>query len=207
MTPVLADTRNNHSRRTALREQRRSESGITILEMVVSMMILTIGLLGLAAAIGYAVTVSNKGRNVTNSKLLVVSILEQTETLRNTSQLTFGQIANTGQQNNTGATRAFGGFPDTFMPVSINPGPDGIWGTDDDLRNPGNYPGAVYGDGDDFDDPTWAAAGFSRQILITNLNSDLKRVQVTLRYPDVNGQTQQLVGVSYLNNDDRTTFR
>ena len=200
-----ADTQNNHSRRVVLHEQRRSESGITILEMVVSMMILTIGLLGLAAAIGYAVTVSNKGRNVTNSKLLVVSILEQTETLRNTGQLMFGQIANTGQVSNTGAPRNFGGFPDTFMPVSINPGPDGIWGTNDDLRNPG--PNGVYGDGDDFDDPTWAAAGFSRQILITNLNTDLKRVQVTLRYPDVNGQTQQLVGVSYLNNDDRTTFR
>jgi type II secretory pathway pseudopilin PulG len=185
--------------------QRRSEAGITILEMVVSMMILTIGLLGLAGAIGYAVTVSNKGRNVTNSKLLVVSVLEQMENLRNTSQLTFGQIANTGQQNNTGAARNFGGFPNTFMPVSINPGPDGIWGTSDDLRNPGAN--NIYGDGDDFDDPSWGAPGFSRQILITDLNADLKRIQVTLQYPDVNGQTQSLVGVSYLNNDDRTTFR
>lgn len=202
---MLADTRNNNSQRGSLHAQRRSEAGITILEMVVSMMILTIGLLALAGAIGYAVTVSNKGRNVTNSKLLVVSILEQTENLRNTGQLTFGQIANTGQQNNTGAPRIFGGFPDTFMPVSINPGPDGIWGTSDDLRNPG--PNLLYGDGDDFDDPSWAAPGFSRQILVTALNADLKRIQVTLQYPDVNGRTQSLVGVSYLNNDDRTTFR
>jgi type II secretory pathway pseudopilin PulG len=202
---VLADTRNNHSPRGSSRARRRSEAGVTILEMVVSMMILTIGLLALAGAIGYAVTVSNKGRNVTNSKLLVVSILEQMENLRNTGQLTFGQIANTGQQNNTGAPRNFGGFPNTFLPVSINPGPDGIWGTNDDLRNAG--PNGIYGDGDDFDDPSWASPGFSRQILVTDLNADLKRIQVTLQYPDVNGRTQSLVGVAYLNNDDRTTFR
>ena len=205
---MLANTRNNHDRRGAGRKQLRSESGITILEMVVSMLLLTVGLLGLASAIGYAVTVSNKGRNVTNSKLMVVSILEQVETLRNTNQLTFRQIANTGNVDNTSAAFNFSGFPTTFMPVSINPGPDGIFGTDDDLKNPGNYPGAIYGDGDDFDDPTWAITGYSRQILITNLNgnANLKRVQVTLQYPDVNGRNQQMVAVSYLNNDDRTTF-
>lgn len=201
---MLANMWNNHSQSASVRERRRSESGITILEMVVSMMILTIGLLGLAGAIGYAVTVSNKGRNVTNSKLLVVSILEQMETLRNTAQLTYGQIANAGQVNNSGAPRNFNGFPTTFMPVSINPGPDGIWGTSDDLRNPGAN--QIYGDGDDFDDPSWASPGFSRQILITNLNADLKKIEVTLVYPDVNGQNQTLVAVSYLNNDDRTTF-
>ena len=45
---------NSKSRRAALRKHLRSESGVTILEMVVAMLILTVGLLGLAAAIGYA---------------------------------------------------------------------------------------------------------------------------------------------------------
>ena len=53
---------NNKSRRRSLRIPGRSESGVTILEMVVAMLILTVGLLGLAASIGYAVTVSNRGR-------------------------------------------------------------------------------------------------------------------------------------------------
>src|SRR6202022_3339363 len=112
-------------------KQPRSEAGVTILEMVVAMLILTIGLLGLAAAIGYAVTVSNKGRNLTNSKLLVVSLLEQMEPLRNTKKLTFGQIPNQGAVDNAGATRSFDGFPTDFQPVSLNPGPDGIFGTAD----------------------------------------------------------------------------
>jgi type II secretory pathway pseudopilin PulG len=205
---MQANSPNEYARRVSFKMPkmpRKSESGVTILEMVVAMMVLTVGLLGLAAAIGYAMTVSNKGRNISNSKLLVVSILEQMETLRNTNQLTFGQIANTGSVDNTGAPQTFNGFPTTFIAVSINPGPDGIYGTADDLTDPG--PDGIYGTGDDFTDQAWAIPGFTRQILITSLNPNLKRIQVTLKYPDTNGQTQQIVGVSYLNNDDRTNFR
>jgi type II secretory pathway pseudopilin PulG len=195
----------NNKSRHLLRKKLHSESGVTILEMVVAMLVLTVGLLGLAASIGYAVTVSNRGRNLTNSKLLVVSLLEQMETLRNTEQLTFGQIANQGQVDNTGGTRNFPGFPTVFQPLSINPGPDGIFGTDDDLINPG--PDNIYGTADDFIDNTWGVPGYQRQISITNLSANLKRIQVTLRYPDSAGQLHDLVGVSYLNNDTRSNFR
>jgi type II secretory pathway pseudopilin PulG len=201
---VQANMLNNVSRRRPLRKQLHSESGVTILEMVVAMLILTVGLLGLAASIGYAVTVSNKGRNLTNSKLLVVSLLEQMETLRNTEQLTFGQIANQGSVDNSGATRTFVGFPTAFQSLSINPGPDGIFGTSDDLISPG--PDNIYGTSDDTVDNTWAMPGYQRQITITSLSTNLKRIQVTLRYPDAAGQLHDLVGVSYLNNDTRSNF-
>ena len=201
---------NKHFRRPDPRKQLGPESGVTILEMVVAMLVLTIGLLGLAASIGYAVTVSNKGRNVTNTKLMVVSMLEQMETLRNTqsgdvSELTFGQIANTGSVDDTGATRTFPGFPTTFQPVSSNPGPDGLFGTTDDLVSAG--PDNVYGTADDVVDNSLKVGQYTRQILITSLNPNLKRVQVTLRYPDAGGQLRDMVGVSYLNNDSRSNFR
>ncbi|MFN2578592.1 MAG: hypothetical protein ABR607_12970 [Pyrinomonadaceae bacterium] len=202
---MLASTLNNLSLRRGKARRPDSESGVTILEMVIAMLVLTVGLLGLAASIGYAVTVSNMGRNLTNTKLLVVSLLEQMETLRNTEELTFGQISNQGAVDNSGAVRAFGGFPTGFQPISINPGPDGIWGTSDDLINPG--PDNTYGTSDDFTDPSWGLNGFSREIVITNLNSNLKRIQVTVRYPDAGGQMRSLVGVSYLNNDTRSNFR
>src|SRR6202140_3235907 len=131
--PVQVIMLNNKPPRQPLRKKLHSESGVTILEMVVAMLVLTVGLLGLAASIGYAVTVSNKGRNITNSKLMGVSLLEQMETLRNSEELTFAQIRNQGQTvDDTGAARSFGGFPPAFQPLSINPGPDGIYGTDDD---------------------------------------------------------------------------
>lgn len=196
---------NNKSRRGPLRKQIHSESGVTILEMVVAMLILTVGLLGLAASIGYAVTVSNKGRNVTNTKLLVVSLLEQMETLRNTEQLTFGQIANAGAVDNTGALKQFPGFPVDFRPLSINPGPDGIFGTTDDLISPG--PNNIYGDYDDKVEPSWEMVGYQRKITITNLSANLKRIEVTVSYPDAGGLVHNLVAVSYLNNDTRSNFR
>jgi type II secretory pathway pseudopilin PulG len=202
---VQVNILNNKSRRRALQKEGRSEAGVTILEMVVAMLILTVGLLGLAASIGYAVTVSNKGRNLTNSKLLVVSLLEQMETLRNTEQLTFGQIANQGSVDNTAAIKTFIGFPTAFQPLSINPGPDGIFGTSDDLISPG--PDNIYGTSDDIVDNTWAVPGYQRQITITNLSANLKRIQVTLRYPDAGGKLRDMVGVSYLNNDTRSNFR
>jgi type II secretory pathway pseudopilin PulG len=202
---VQVNILNNKSRRQPLRKQGRSEAGVTILEMVVAMLILTVGLLGLAASIGYAVTVSNKGRNLTNTKLLVVSLLEQMETLRNTEQLTFGQIANQGSVDNPpGSTNPFIGFPTGFQQLSINPGPDGIFGTSDDLISPG--PDNIYGNSDDIVDSTWAVGGYQRQITITNLSANLKRIQVTVRYPDAGGKLHDLVGVSYLNNDTRSNF-
>lgn len=193
------------NKRTQHRSRPTSESGFTLVEMSVAMVLMLIALLALATAIGYAFMVSNKGRNVTNSKLLIVSILEQMETLRNTKQLRFGQISNTGAVDNSGASQAFGGFPDDFQPVSLNPGPDGIFGTTDDLIDAGGD--GAFGTSDDFQNQALARAGYSRQIIITNLNPDLKRIQVTLRYPGDKGKMYTQVGVSYLNNDARDNYR
>jgi len=85
------------------------------------------------------------------------------------------------------------------------PGPDGIFGTTDDFISPGAD--NVYGTGDDFTDTSLAVAGYSREIVISNLSSNLKRIQVTVRYPDGGGQLRNLVAVSYLNNDARTILR
>src|SRR6266480_4629381 len=108
--------------------QSRSARGFSLLELVVAMMIMTIGLLGVASAISYALAASNSGRGITNSKMLVVSILEQMETLRDTGQLHFNEIPNSPVCGSN-----FTGFPATFPPVSTKPGPDGVFGTSDDL--------------------------------------------------------------------------
>ena len=201
---MRANSLNKPSARAQV-SRRNPEAGVTIVEVVVGMLLLTVGLLAVAGSIAFAVTVSNKGRNVTNTKLLVVSILEQMETLRNTQTLTFGQIANAGQVDNTGAPADFVGFPTGFQPISVNPGPDGIFGTTDDLINPGLD--NVYGTGDDFTDYTWAVPNFTRQITITSLSPNLKRIEVIIRYPDAGGKIRDQVGVSYLNNDARSNFR
>ena len=184
----------NSRTRQSVPRNRSDEGGFTLLEMVVAMVIVTVGLLGVASAISYALMASNRGRGVTNAKMLVVSVLEQMETLRNTRELSFEEISNTQQPGST-----FTGFPyadGVFRPVSTVPGPDGIYGTDDDLRV-----GTV-------DDMTLARPGVSRQIKITTFPSNpyLKKIEVSLRYSPNGGETKEVVGVSYLQDDAHGTY-
>lgn len=183
--------------------ERDSEAGFSLLELVVAITLLTVGLLAVAAAIGYAAVAANHGRAITNTKLLVVSILEQTETLRNSGHLTFGQIANVGAVDNTGSSRPFVGFPAGFQQVSTNPGPDGIFCTADDLVDAGID--GVFGTADDFVNPALAAIGITRKIEITSLSATLKKIEVTIDYP-VKGGRKQLSAISYLNDNSRSNY-
>ena len=183
-----AHTLNNRSQMSS-KTKRSAERGFTLFEMVVAMVVLSIGLLGVASAISYALAASNRGRGVTNAKMLVVTALEQMETLRNTGQLNFQEISNSQV---TGS--AFRGFPSDFRDVSTVPGPDGVFGTADDLSTaPG--PDGNYGSSDDVRDMSLARSGVTRQILITELNPILKKVQVTLRYGPNGGEVKELVGI------------
>jgi len=178
---------------------RHREVGFSLLETVVAMFVLTVGLLGVASAIGYALMASNSGRGITNSKMLVVSVLEEMETLRNSGQLDFDEISNSQVSGSS-----FAGFPSDFRPISTIPGPDGVFGTADDLIAPGGD--GVYGTADDINDPTLARPGVTRQILITSLSPLLKRIQVTVRYSPNGGGSKDLVGVSYLNDDAHSNY-
>ena len=189
----------NNNRTRVRRATRRSDEGFSLLEMVVALNLLTVGLLAVAAAIGYALLATNSGRGITNTKLLVVSILEQMETLRNTGNLTFGQIANAGSVDNTGVDTTFEGFPTGFQTVSSEPGPDGIFGTADDLIAPG--PDGLYGTADDFTDQARIVPNATRQISITSLSPTLKKITVSINYSPSAGATRQISAVSYLNDD------
>src|SRR6267143_7030703 len=191
--PTQMPARMLSSKRSSNATPNRSrEDGFTLLEMVVAMVILTVGLLGVASAIGYSLMASNRGRGVTNSKMIIVSTLEQMETLRDTGQLNFDEISNSRVQGSS-----FMGFPSDFRPVSTVPGPDGGFGTGDDLST-ATGPDGYYGTADDVLDLTRARPGVTRQIIITDLNPLLKKVQVTLRYSPNGGETKDLVGISYL---------
>ena len=199
VTRMRAIMLNNYSR-TKTKSGRSTAAGFTLFEMIVAMLVLSVGLLGVASAISYALMASNRGRGVTNAKMLVVSALEQMETLRNTGQLTFAEISNSQVSGSS-----FRGFPSDFRDVSTVPGPDGVFGTADDLSTaPG--PDGNYGTSDDVRDLTRARPGVYRQILITDLNPLLKKVQVTLRYGPNGNETKELVGISYLNDDAHSNY-
>ncbi len=183
------------------KKRHHSQGGFSLLEMVVAMMIMTVGLLGVASAISYALMASNRGRSITNAKMLMVSVLEQMETLRDTGQLHFNEISNSQVVGSN-----FTGFPATFQPVSTKPGPDGVFGTADDLKNAGAD--GIYNTSDDFTDPTLARPGVQRQILISTLpdNDYLKKIQVTLRYSPNGGEVKELVCAGYLNDNEHGNY-
>jgi type II secretory pathway pseudopilin PulG len=187
-----------------LKQPSRREQGATLLELIAAVLILTIALLGAAAAISHAFRLNTMSRNATHAKMLGVSLLEQAENLRNTRRLTFGQIANAGAVNSTWAVNPFAGFANAFLPVSANPGPDGIFATNDDLQDAG--PDGIFGTGDDFTNNALAEVGYARQITITNLSSSLKRVQVIIRYPGTANNTVELTCVGYLNDNDGSSY-
>jgi hypothetical protein len=144
-------------------------------------------------------------KNVSNGKLIIVSSIEEIESIRNSRRLDFKQIENVGNVDNTNMAVNFTGFSTGFQPVSLSPGPDGVNGTGDDLLDPG--PDGTFGTDDDFTNPALIRSGYTREISITNLDgsTDLKKIEVTVRYVGAAGKVGEISGIAYLNNDARLT--
>lgn len=181
------------------------EAGFTLIEAVAAIFVVTIGLIGTAAAITYALEFGSISRNVTSAKSVIVSTIEEMETLRNSKRLEYRQIANVGNVNNTDTTNSFRGFSTGFKPVSSEPGADGVNGTDDDLiaRGADN----IFGTADDFNNPTLARQGYQREIIITDLSGSttIKKIEIKVRYVGRAGKMGEISGVCYLNNEARMT--
>jgi prepilin-type N-terminal cleavage/methylation domain-containing protein len=182
-----------------------NEKGFSLLETIVAILILTIGLMGAAGALTYSLQYSTTSKNVGNAKLIIVSTIEEIESLRNTRRLDFKQISNAGAVDNTDCKNTFNGFSTGFKPISLNPGFDGVSGTDDDIKEAG--PDAVWGNADDIDNPALIRSGYTRQITITPLAGDstIKRIEVKVRYYSSGGAVGEITGVGYINNETRTT--
>lgn len=181
----------------------KKQNGFTLIEAVIAIFVVSIALIGTAAAITFALQFTTLSRNVSDAKLIIVASIEEIESLRNSQRLDFKQIANVGNVDNTNTPSTFNGFSVGFKDVSVNPGPDGVSGTDDDLRNSGAD--ATYGTGDDFDDASWARKGYRRQITITNLSDSLKKIEIKVQYFGASGGIGELTGVCYLNDEARMT--
>ncbi|MGI8545444.1 MAG: type IV pilus modification PilV family protein [Aridibacter sp.] len=181
----------------------KSEQGFTMVEAVISIFILTIGLIGTAAALTFALEFGAISKNVTNGKLVIVSMVEEIESLRNSRRLDYKQIENFGKVNNTGSPNPFTGFITGFREVSLNPGADGVNGTNDDLIDPGAD--GKFGTADDFYNPALVRSGYMRQVTITNLSPSIKKIEVKVRYFSVAGKVGEITAVCYLNDEARIT--
>jgi type II secretory pathway pseudopilin PulG len=194
---------NDNPQKIPMKNLEKRQNGFSLIEAVVAIFVVTVGLIGTAAAIGYAIHYGTISRNVTAAKSIIVAEIEEIETLRNTHRLNFKQIANAGSVDNTNVAAIFTGFSNGFKELSLNPGPDGVNGTDDDIRDAGAD--GVFGTGDDFDNPALARSGFTRQVTVTNLSGSMKKIEIKVRYFGAGGSVGELSGICYLNDEGSLT--
>ena len=179
------------SKRGASRVPKSAESGFSLIEVMVSMAVLTVGLVSLLGVFGMAMASTQTSQQDMIAKQLANEALESIITARNTSQTNWDSVQNTGSTNCpiTGASSC-GSFLTGAQPI-YNAGADGIFGTSDDaaagaetLREPG--PDGIYGNSNDVIIPLTA---FQRTILFSpvydaqgNLVTTLRGVTVTMQY-------------------------
>lgn len=160
----------------------KSQRGFSLIEVVISMAVLTIGLVSLLGVFGMAMAATQDTQQDLIAKQLANEAVESIVTARNTAQLQWSAIQNVSDG---------GIFLNNFQVVYI-PGGDGILGTADDistgtiqtLTEPG--PDGIYGTADDIKLPL---SNYRRQIQIqpvTDINGNvvasLRAVNVTIQY-------------------------
>ncbi len=163
---------------------RRLEDGFTILEVLISMAVLTIGLLSLLGVFAMAMAKTQSTDQDMIAKQVAQEAYEAIFTARETANISWQQIQNVG----TGQVPD-GIFVTGLQPI-YQPGSDGIIGTADDaLASPQTFtlpgPDGIVGTADD---QVVSLANFQRSIVITPVVSagstaaDLRTITITVQY-------------------------
>jgi prepilin-type N-terminal cleavage/methylation domain-containing protein len=159
------------------------QQGFTLLETMISMVVLTIGLVALLGVVGMAMTATQTSQEDMIAKKLAQEAVESIYTARDTANVTWSQIQNTGPG---------GIFVTGFQPIN-QAGADGIFGTADDSLALAQVltlagPDGIYGTADDV---TVALTNFTRSIAITTVAnpstpgvdySNLRQLTVSIQY-------------------------
>ena len=168
-------------RRETLAHSNQLQRGFSLLEVVISMAILTIGLVSLAGVFGLAMASTQESQQDMIAKQLANEAVESIITARNTAQVTWDSI-----QNTSDGGIFLNGYQQAYKPAG-----DGIIGTADDVAG-GQYvtitepgPDVVYGTADDIFLPL---SNYRRQIQIQPVTDANGNVVATLRAINVSIQ-------------------
>lgn len=177
-------------------QPKNRQRGFTIIETMIAIAIMTVGITTLIAAFATAVSATQNAQENLIARQKTLEAIESVYTARNTTELSFAQVANVSSggiflngtnpllctgTNGMYGTAGFGGYtgdqpcaassPCPAGPQCVVlPGPDGVLGTADDTA--------------------MSLANFNRSIQINNVlesdgvtvNPNLKQVAVTVNY-------------------------
>lgn len=171
---------------------KNNQNGFSYLEVIFSILLLTIGMVAVLSSISMAMLRGQIGESKNTARQMTSSALESifaVRDLRNNNLLN-----NWDAINNT--TTAPGVFMTGWRPVRASSGIDGINGTADDACNVGiACPGTGV-----YTNTSAVNIGFQRMIVITNLPEAgipeirKKRIDISVRY--FTGQNQQVETIS-----------
>jgi prepilin-type N-terminal cleavage/methylation domain-containing protein len=162
---------------------RRGERGFTMIELMISVVVLTIGLVSMLGVLGLTMVATQTSQQDSIAKTIANEAMEGIFTARETQNVTWGQIQNTGS----------GGIFVSGLVAVDCAGVDGIIGTADDaacgpqiLEQPGST--GIYA-GTCPPDVCYPLTNFQRQIAIAsvfdsggNVIPSLRQVTITVQY-------------------------
>jgi type II secretory pathway pseudopilin PulG len=170
------------------RRNRSKESGFSLLEVLISIFIITTGLVGLLGVMGMAMATTQNSEQLAIAKRLANEAMESILTARETTQIQWSQIAN----GNCLVGQTCGIFLSGLQPID-NPGADGIVGTSDDaaagaqvldMPGPSGIVMTPPGQPCAAPDVCQSLTNYTRSILITPVAADgsLNQIVVTVTY-------------------------
>jgi prepilin-type N-terminal cleavage/methylation domain-containing protein len=164
--------------------RKSSESGFSLIEVMISIVILTIGMVALLGVFATAMAATQTSQQDMIAKQLAQETIESVYAARETQNVQWQQIQNVGT----------GQVPDGIFVTGLQPinqaGPDGIIGTADDAGAPSEQmvlpgPDGIVGTSDDI---TMPLTNYQRSIAIANwVNAgvpvaDLRTITITIQY-------------------------
>jgi type II secretory pathway pseudopilin PulG len=160
--------------------QKRSAKGFTLLETMIALVVLFVGLLGLAAMLGDALAYMRGSQDDFIAQQKAEEAAEAIFTAKYTNGITWAQVSNNSAANPVGL------FLNGPQPI-LQPGQiDGLVGTVADSGQPAEFiltpgPDMKLGTADDVQLPL---TEFTRQITISNIatDSNLRTIQIQVFY-------------------------
>ena len=158
--------------------RRRQQKGFTLMEVLISMFVLTVGLVSMLGVFATAMAATQSAQQDMIAKQLAQQAMETIFSARETQNILWAQIQNVGGAGSPGI------FVSGLQPIQ-QPGIDGIYGTADDssaspqtMTLPG--PDGIVNTADDVVMPL---TNYQRSITITNTAAgDLRQIVVIVQY-------------------------
>ena len=188
---------------------KNNEKGFTYIEVIVAILIMTIGVLSLLSAISYAVLREREAEQRNTARQLTNAAMESIFAVRDLQQLSLANrvataIANWDAVANVGATPQ-GIFLTGYNPIRQDSGFDGIEGTADDACPAGANCGVAPNI-----NSSAVIVGYDRQIIITNILepnstvSNRRNVVINVRYTVGQSVRVETVSTIVSRTDDAT---